>query len=239
MFSKEELDTLLENVGSRIAKSIKIYMIGGCALSFKGLKAATKDIDIIVTSKNDFDVFGKAMRAAGFTLMTERESEFYLTALAVYIRGDDSRIDVFLKQVGKMLQLTDTMIKRSELYKKYGSLSVYLLSNEDIFLFKTMTSRQGDLFDCDRLIKENLDYDLIYKEIVNQSGRGKRWFFWAYESFCRLENHNGVRISIKNKIFALVKKHWKERPSDFMVDINNIENHISDKKLLKELKIRK
>ena len=99
-----------------------------------------------------------------------------------------------------------------------------------------MTSRPGDLLDCDRLIKESLDYNLIYKEIVNQSSNGKRWFFWTYESFCRLENHNNIRIPIKNKIFALVKKHWKERPSDFMADINNIENHIPDKKLLQELK---
>jgi len=84
-------------------------MIGGCALSFKGLKPSTKDIDIIVTSKPDFNVINKAMLKSGFKSMTERESEFYATALAVYMK-EESRIDVFLKQVGKMLVLTESMM---------------------------------------------------------------------------------------------------------------------------------
>ena len=89
-------------MGLNIDKSIIIYMIGGCALSFKGLKPATKDIDIIVTSKPDFDVFNKAMLKLGFKSMSDRESDFYATALAVYMKGE-SRVDVFLKQVGKCL----------------------------------------------------------------------------------------------------------------------------------------
>jgi hypothetical protein len=48
----------------------------------EGTKEATKDIDIVVTSKADFHVFDRAMTEKGFVSMTERESEFYLTALA-------------------------------------------------------------------------------------------------------------------------------------------------------------
>ena len=216
MFNAKELDELLVRVGSKIEEPLKIYMIGGCALSFKGLKPATKDIDIIVTKKTDFNVFDKSMKENGFKSMTDRRSEFYLTALAVYGK-DESRIDVFLRQVGKMLFLTDGMIRRAEKYKDYEKLAVYLVSNEDIFLFKAMTSREGDILDCDRIMKEGIDYDVVYNEIVAQTKEeGKRWFFWVYESLCRLENHNGIRVPIKNKVFALVKKHWKERPDDFM-----------------------
>jgi len=235
MFNKEELNKLLVKVGLKMEKPINIYMIGGCALSFKGLKPATKDIDIIVTKEADFERFDKSMRKNRFKSITDRESEFYLTALAVY-RKEESRIDVFLKQVGKTLFLTNSMIKRAKKYKDYGKLAVYLVSNEDIFLFKTMTSREGDISDCDRIMREELDYNVIYNEIVEQSkGEGKRWFFWVYENLCKLENYNGIRVPIKNKVFALVKKYWKERPSGFMDDIENKERHISDKKLLKEL----
>ena len=209
MFNKEELKRLLVNVGLNIDKSIIIYMIGGCALSFKGLKPATKDIDIIVTSKPDFDVFNKAMLKLGFKSMSDRESDFYATALAVYMKGE-SRVDVFLKQVGKMLVLTDNMIKRAEKYKDYEKLSVYLVSNEDIFLFKAMTSRPGDIADCDRIMRQGVDYDVIYKEVAGQS-KDKKWFFWVYENLCKLEDYNDIRVPIKNKLFALVKKHWKER----------------------------
>ena len=231
MYTKEQLEKWLEEVGSYVTKPMNIYMIGGCALSFRGLKSVTKDIDIILTSQKDFDMFDTAIKKAGFTSMTERESEFYLTALSVYKKSDESRIDVFLNQVGKMLRLTENMKKRSKLYKHYHNMAVYLVSNEDIFLFKAMTSREGDTLDCDRIMKENLDYNLIYQEIVDQSINGKNWFFWVYESLCRLENYNNITIPIKNRMFALVKKHWKDRPSDFMSDVSNLEKHLPGKKL--------
>jgi hypothetical protein len=204
-------------------------MIGGCALSFKGLKLATKDIDIIVTSKEDFSIFDNSMKENGFSLDSDRESDFYLTALAVY-RKEESRIDVFLKQVGKMLFLSENMIKRSNKYKEYGNLIVYLVSNEDIFLFKAMTSREGDIADCDRIMKEGINYNIIYDEIVEQSKAGKKWFFWVYESLCRLEDFNGRKTPIKKKVFNLINKNWNEKPDDFMKEINNLENHIPDKK---------
>lgn len=235
MFSKQELESLLEKIGIKIEKPIKIFMIGGCALSFRRLKPATKDIDIVVTSKEDFNIFDAAMRKNGFESMTDKENEFYLTALAVY-KKDESRIDVFLKQVGKMLFLTRGMIQRAEEYHKYGKLDVYLVSNEDIFLFKMMTSREGDIQDCDRIMRRGIDYNMVYNEIVEQSKEeGKRWFFWVYENLCRLENYNTIKIPVKNKVFALVKKYWKEKPSDFMDGIDNLESHIPDKKLLKEI----
>jgi len=236
MFNKNELEELLVKIGLKTEKSMNIYMIGGCALSFKGLKETTKDIDIIVTNKDDFNTFNKAMVENGFQSTSDKESEFYLTALAVY-RKKESRIDVFLKQVGKMLFLTKSMIQRAEKYKKYEKLDVYLISNEDIFLFKTMASREGDIYDCDRIMRTKINYDIIYDEIIEQSKEeGKRWFFWIYESLCRLEDFNGIRTPIKKKVFALVKKHWKERPDDFMGDITNLEEHIPDKKLLKDFR---
>src|SRR3989344_3050174 len=237
MFTKEELNEWLVKVGSKVEKHIKIYLIGGCALSFKGLKETTKDVDIIVTSQKDFDILDSAVKKAGFSLQTGLEDEFYLTALAVYMKGDDSRIDIFLKQVGKMLFLTEGMIKRAEAYQDYGKLKVCLVSYEDIFLFKSMASRQGDIEDCDRIMRRGIRYKIIYDEIIEQSReKGKRWFFWIYESFCKLEEFSRIKIPIKDDVFTLVKKHWKERPSDFMRNIDNLSRHISDKKLIKDLK---
>lgn len=235
MFSKEELNEWLVKVGSHVEKPLKIYMIGGCALSFRGLKEYTKDVDIIVESQKDFVILDGAIKDAGFKLETDLEDEFYLTALAVYTKGDDSRIDVFLKQVGKMLYLSESMVQRAEFFRNYSKLSLYLISLEDIFLFKSMASRPGDIIDCDRLVRTGINYNIAYNEIINQSTKGKNWFFWVYENICRLENYNNLQLPIKSKVFVLVKKHWKERPSDFMADIPNLENHIPEKKLAKEI----
>lgn len=59
-----------------------------------------------------------AMLKAGFTRETDLKDEFYLTALAVYKRGE-SRIDLFLHKVGQMLSFTSGMKKRSELHNTY------------------------------------------------------------------------------------------------------------------------
>lgn len=235
MFTKHQLEELLVTIGAKVRKAVRVYMIGGCALSFKKIKDRTKDIDFIVTSQEDFDVIDAAIKESGFQSMTERESEFYLTALAVFMK-EDSRIDVFLKQVGKMLFLTESMTQRAKKYGTYGRLEVYLASNEDIFLFKIMTSRPGDIQDCDRILKEGMSFDTLYREMVEQSKEeGKRWFFWVYENICALEDYNNILIPIKGKVFALVKKHWNERPKDFMSDIADKSKHIPEKRLLKEL----
>ena len=133
MFEKKELENWLFNVSRYVSKPVTIYLIGGCAMSFKGYKAATKDIDIVMLSKADFDVINSAIMEAGYKLETDLEDEFYLTALAVYLKGD-SRIDLFLKKVGKMLAFTPKMAERATIDNKIGLLTVALVSNEDIFL---------------------------------------------------------------------------------------------------------
>src|SRR3989344_4908440 len=225
MFTKEELNEWLNKVGSKVNEPVSVYMIGGCALSFRGLKEKTKDVDMIVNSKEDFTILDKAISNAGFKRKTDLEDEFYLTALAVYTKADESRIDVCLKQVGKMLWLSEAMIKRAEFFRNYGKLSIYLVSLEDIFLFKSMASRPGDIIDCDKIMRRGINYNILYGEMLNQS-KDKKWFFWFYENLCKLEDYNNIKAPIKNRVFALVKKHWKDRPSDFMADIGNLDKHL-------------
>ncbi len=235
MFEKDHLESWLRAISAHIPESTVIYLIGGCALSFKGLKQRTKDIDIITISKSEFTILDRAMVKAGFTRETDLKDEFYLTALAVY-KKDESRIDVFLNKVGQMLSFTPEMKKRSTLHNAYGKLRVYLASNEDIFLFKAMTPRVGDIFDCNMLMAQELDYNVIYAEALEQSKAENKWFFWVYEKVCAIEDYNGIIIPIKSKLFKLVKNHWQERPGDFMNDIKQLEKHIFDKKLLKDVR---
>jgi len=59
---------------------------------------------------------------------------------------------------------------RAELFKSYGKLSVYLLSREDVFLFKGLASegRRRDLPDM-QLLYPNLDWKVIEKELASQA----------------------------------------------------------------------
>ena len=125
MFDKNDLESWISAVASKLEKECDVYMIGGGVMSFRDLKAATKDIDLIVTNKDDFDALDRAILSAGFARATNLEDDFYLTALSVYEKGD-SRIDVFLNEVGKMLRLSQSMKKRAVLFKEYGKLGFSL-----------------------------------------------------------------------------------------------------------------
>ncbi|MFH1848759.1 MAG: hypothetical protein ABH879_01080 [archaeon] len=234
MFNKSELENWLKEIAGFLDRDCSIYLIGGCAMSFRGLKPATKDVDIIVSTKSEFTAFDNAVLKAGYGRKTDLTEEFYLTALAVYEK-DDSRIDVFLNEVGKMLKFTKSMKSRTILYKEFGHLKTFLASNEDLFLFKAMTPRVADIDDCDRLMRENLDYNAIYDECIAQSGDEKQWYFWLYEKICSLENKNSIENPIKSRLFRIIQKNWKNRPTDFMCDVKDLNKHIMDENLLNEL----
>ena len=204
-------------------------------MSFRELKVLTKDIDLITLSRPDFNIIDKAVSTAGYRRATDLEDEFYLTALSVYWK-DESRIDVFLNKVGKMLTFSKDMRQRVKLYKAYGELKVYVAAPEDIFIFKSMTTRIGDITDCVTLIDAGLDWNIAYEEIKEQSKGEYKWFFWTFEKLCKIEEEHNINVALKRKVYRLVKSHWNEKPEDFMADVKNKEKHIPDKKLLREIK---
>lgn len=61
-YLKQEFDKL-----DRIAKHcIALYLIGGGAMAFYGLKVATKDIDIILTNQEDLNSLQAALGSMGY-----------------------------------------------------------------------------------------------------------------------------------------------------------------------------
>ncbi len=235
MFNAQQLEAWLNDVARFLEAPCSIYLIGGCAMCFKELKSATKDVDAIVTTKQEFEALDSAITRAGFKKSTDMEGEFYFTALAVYEKGD-SRIDVFLKEVGKMLKFTGSMKQRANLHRHIGNMKVYTASNEDIFLFKAMTPGQRDVDDCVALIRAPLNYEAILEECISQSREEHKWYFWLYEKLCTIEESSGTESPIKGKVYQAVKEGWKDRPSDFMNEMADLEKHIPDKKLAEELK---
>jgi len=105
-------------------------------------------------------------------------------------------------------------------------LTVALVSNEDIFLFKSMTPRPEDIKDCELLIGAGLEWNTIFDEIAEQSKAKDKWFFWTFEKVCIIENESKISIPIKARLLELVKKHWKHRPADFMSGVKDLEKHL-------------
>ena len=62
----EELFELIKSISKFIEKEIKIYALGGTALSILNIKKSTRDIDINIESKNEYQYICKIFNDLGF-----------------------------------------------------------------------------------------------------------------------------------------------------------------------------
>ena len=175
-FGEADLIDALDDIGSKLKKKVQIYLIGGCAMTFLGAKAATKDIDLVVTSSRESDDLIKAMRDSGFEHVNKLTREYQaLDATVIMQRPDKMRFDVFARKVCGKLEIDEKMQSRAAFYKTFGNLDVYLMSGEDILLFKGMTERAADLDDMRILVERGTDWDIIKEESFAQKNSG----LWA------------------------------------------------------------
>lgn len=207
----EEYNKLFNEINKSLKESINIHIIGGAALLFRGIKPSTKDIDIIVSSEQEFQSLIKSLKELNF-----KDTGFGIGydnfKLEKRIKKDDIEIDIFLKEVCSKFSLSKGMTERSELIIKLDNLNVYLCSNEDIFAFKTMTSRDQDLEDCIELAKRGLNWDMILEEIkyqIKNSGNNI-WITWINERLIELEKM-GLEIPIIDETDKLSIKYLDKK----------------------------
>lgn len=199
----KQIEDLFKEIDGKLTKKVNIYIIGGAALLFEGLKPATKDIDLILENESEFSIFNKALISLNFKQEVPTNAYKKMELDTIMIR-EDYRIDAFLKKVCKKFALSKNMIKRSDELLNLKNIIVYKCSNEDIFLFKSMTERPGDLEDCVELVKKGLDWNVIKNELIyqiNNTGQDV-WITWVGESFDKLLE-KGLTIPIMNDINKL------------------------------------
>ena len=169
-FDAAYIDKELGEIGARVRKPIKVYLIGGCAMSFRKLKESTKDIDIVFRNSADCAIFSDALFGAQYWLPFEVKDEHErLGTVKMYENRDGFHLDLFMKRVCRKMELSKGMAERAEPYKKYGKMEIYLVSKEDIFLFKSLASegRKRDLADM-QVLYPGLDWAAMKKELFSQ-----------------------------------------------------------------------
>lgn len=62
----KKVEELFQEVNRSMHKKTNMYIIGGAALLHRGMKTATKDIDIVVATKQEFIESQNALVRAGF-----------------------------------------------------------------------------------------------------------------------------------------------------------------------------
>lgn len=185
----------LIQIDKLLKKKITVYLIGGSAMSFYGIKDSTKDIDALFENQYDCADFFNAITKLGyetseqyFPPVVQMEATFF-----VY-KDDEIWIDLFVKNVMNKFELTQSIKNRSiKTDLPTTKLNVNCLDKNDIFLFKSITPRERDEDDLILLLsKSEIDFKIIHKEIDNQS-----------------INHEELKNDFNNKMKRLEEKGYR------------------------------
>jgi len=174
-FDKKELDAALSQIADHLQRRMTCHLIGGCAMTFRGQKLATKDIDLVLLGSKNFEDLIEAMEAAGFSGVPNPGGEYQeLGARTIMESPGGMRFDLFGQVICRKLSFSQQMRERSTDEVTFGHLTVRLASAEDIFLFKGVTDRPDDLDDMSILAVGGLNWNIIKEECLSQES-GRNW----------------------------------------------------------------
>ncbi len=204
-FPDKILTRELRSVGKRLSQKTEVYLIGGGNLIFRDLKDSTKDIDLVLQGKSDLDRFVNALQKAGYKKKIDLTNTYQkLGAKTVFERSNHPRWDIFVEKVAGILRLTEDMKTRAVQKENYGSLKVRLVSLTDLFLFKSVTDREGDLEDAALIMEQGeVDWNRLMEEIKKQESIGERLFsFSVLTTLDILKERYDLESPIRNKLLS-------------------------------------
>ena len=205
-----QIELLFKEIDKVMHNKIKVYTIGGAVLLEQGLKVTTKDIDIVVATKNEFIELQHSVQKTGFKPQIPGKEYSRMNLSQLFQKGD-FRIDLFEKKICGRFSLSKGMMERARKVISLDHIEVYLCSNEDVFLFKTMTDRDGDLTDCESIVSAAVDWDIIINELKSQINKSKQdvWITWVGERLDILEDR-GMVIPIMDELNTLRNKFFDD-----------------------------
>ncbi|WP_244257220.1 DUF6036 family nucleotidyltransferase [Halomicrobium sp. IBSBa] len=171
-FGREYIENEFQRIGDGLSAPLTVYLIGGGAMSLRDLKGATKDIDLVVPDGDAYGQLWAVLMDLGYAEVQSLDPDYRALGATSCVENDDGcRLDIFNQQVANKLVLTDGMQERSEPFLDTDRLTVRLVSNEDIFLFKAIAGRDDDIEDMNMLVQAGLDYDVVRDELEAQIER--------------------------------------------------------------------
>ena len=197
------LEKQFELLGERIKREVTVYLLGGANLIFRSLKDATKDIDIVLESKEDFEVIEEGLKRMGYESRVEMLGEDIKSFVLEHER--EPRFDIFISQVCRSLVLSEGMKERSErLEKDFCKLKVRLLSLTDVFLLKCVTEREGDVEDASVIVKRGgVDWSDLMEELeMQEKATGIFFSFSVLDMVEILEERMNIKIGAKRRLIS-------------------------------------
>jgi len=249
-YGKEAMQKLFKEIEKELKETIQLYVIGGNALIEHRAKNSTKDIDLVLTSEKQAAALVSALKKIGFAEVAEKEFQYGLLETSSMLqRSGGPRMDLFVGKICGALEFSEKMQERSKKITQ-GKTEIYLSALEDIFLLKSVSSRDSDLIDCESILqKTTLNWRIIYGEIIGQQKNLKQnQELTILDHLEALEKRMNIKIPITKKLTTLCLKksilYLAEKPVSIQeikqkIDFSetNIRNQIS--KLIRENKLKK
>ena len=199
------LRAVLQQAGETLPHKMRAYLFGGGAMVFRNQKASTKDVDVIFEDKGQAQEFATMLQKMGYTEKKELEAPYELMHATggIWVK-EGSRFDVFGGTVMGALHLSPTVKERSTLLDSFGNLQVYLMSNEDVAFFKSVTDRPGDTDDIATLstTSTGIVWSTLLEESKLQSGK-RVWFGSIYNKLTELREKHGIDAPIQRELLRL------------------------------------
>ena len=198
-------ETLFEEINDKLSRPVTAYLLGGENMRIKSLKASTKDCDMVVEHKDNFENLSEALVKLGYNKIIKTEyadEDMRIMPTDIFMHKNKSRIDLFTSTIMGDLVLTSGMRERSDMLD-YGMLKIGLLRNEDVFILKAAACREGDIHDMASLVAGNdqtetggsehapFDWDLVWDEILRQEA---------------IDDTRGFTVNIFNQISYLTER---------------------------------
>jgi hypothetical protein len=159
----------------------------------------TKDIDIVFENEEQAVLFGKNMLKLGYEevdLITEEYER--LKTFTIIEKPDGFRFDVFIRSVCDGIVLSEGMKYRAADVELPGNFRLFIVSKEDIFLFKSITNREDDLADMNILTRARLDWQIIREELSCQPDQW-RWNTIFFQNLVALEEEYSVLSPLRDE----------------------------------------
>jgi hypothetical protein len=211
-FGREYIENEFQRIGNGLSEPLTVYLIGGGAMSLRDLKGATKDIDLVVADGDAYGQLWAVLMDLGYAEVQSLDPDYRALGATSCVENDDGcRLDIFNQQVANKLVLTDGMQERSEPFLDTDRLTVRLVSNEDIFLFKAIAGRDDDIEDMNMLVQAGLDYDVVRDELEAQIERlgDDQFATFANEALVELEERYGVTTPIEGRVQELTNRYYR------------------------------
>ncbi|MBN2014263.1 MAG: hypothetical protein JW778_03695 [Candidatus Altiarchaeota archaeon] len=198
-------------MGSNLDRRITVYHIGGNAMCFHGMKATTKDADLVFLSMKGVESFKRALLKSNFieNEIVSIDPEYKWTEpYGIFDEKIETpvtdrnyspglRVDLFYRFICGGFEFSKRMKSRS----RFGFVSGENLRNmicvpEDVLVFKSITHRDRDIEDMNRILQFKPDIDVIQSELRNQLAGKKDLLESVRWSINQLKERFGVNVAL-------------------------------------------